>query len=100
MKSSGRASSKRDHRARHPGVETVKHPRTTHSDLATLLEDLAVKLAKVPSGFCVSDASTLLLLMDAARILREQDGKVAELTIALREHGGRAGRQALGRING
>jgi hypothetical protein len=70
--------------------------RTTHSDLATLLELLAGKLAKIPQGYCVSDASSLRLLTDSARILREQDARIDELTIGLREHGGRAARKYLG----
>ena len=71
-------------------------PRSTHSDLATLLEMLATKLATtVPPGYCVSDASTVKLLNDAARILCEQDTRIGELTIALREHGGKAGRDSL-----
>jgi len=67
--------------------------RTTHSDLATLVEQLATKLAGVPQGYCVSDASTLRLLTDAARILREQDARIDELTVGLREHGGVAARK-------
>ena len=68
-------------------------PRTTHSDLAVLLEQFAEKLTKVPPGYCVSDMATLLLLHDAARILREQDARIDELTVALRTHGGKAARQ-------
>jgi len=71
----------------------MKHPRTTHSDLAELIEMLAEKLAKVPQGYCVSDASSLRLLTDGARILREQDARIDELTAALREHGGLAARK-------
>ena len=66
----------------------MKHQRTTHSDLAALLEDLAAKLAKIPQGYCVSDPSTLCLLTDGARILREQDQRIGELTIGLRKLGG------------
>jgi hypothetical protein len=77
----------------------MKHPRTTHSDLAVLLEDLAAKLAKIPAGYCVSDASTLLIVTDSARILREQDQRIAELTIALREHGSREARKHLKHAN-
>jgi hypothetical protein len=71
--------------------------RTTHSDLAVLLADLASKLAKIPPYYLVSDASSLLLVTDAARILVEQDKRIAELTIALREHGGRDARKYLGK---
>lgn len=64
-----------------------KHPRTTHSDLAELLELFAKKLKDIPAGYCVSDANSLRLLTDAANALRKQDARVDELTIALRELG-------------
>ena len=73
----------------------MKQKRTTHSDLAELIELLAKKLGKIPQGYCVSDASTLRLLIDAARILREQDDRIDQLTIGLREHGGIAARKYL-----
>jgi hypothetical protein len=73
----------------------VKRRRTTHSDLATLLEQLAGKLSAIPAGYCVSDASTMRLLTDAARIICEQDERIGELTTALREHGGKAARPYL-----
>ncbi|HUS55555.1 MAG TPA: hypothetical protein VMY41_16305 [Thermohalobaculum sp.] len=71
----------------------TKHPRTTHSDLAAILEAHTAALTKVPAGYCVSDAGTMRCLADAARILREQDLRIGELTVALREHGGAAARQ-------
>jgi hypothetical protein len=61
--------------------------------LAALIEQLAEKLTAVPQGYCVSDASTLRLLTDGARILREQDARIDELTVGLREHGGEAARK-------
>ncbi len=64
-------------------------PRTTHSDLALLLEQFTAKLQAVPAGYCVSDTSTLKLITDAARVLVEQDNRINELTVALREHGGK-----------
>jgi len=70
--------------------------RTTHSDLSTLLLILAEKLSKVPPNYLVSDPSSLLLVTDAARILVEQDNRIAELTVGLREHGGREARKYLG----
>ena len=69
--------------------------RTTHSDLARLIEDHADRLKKVPAGYLVSDASTLRLLRDTARILVEQDQRIDSLTIGLREHGGIAARKYL-----
>lgn len=62
----------------------MKTPRTTHSDLAELLTILAKKLSNIPPGYCVSDASTLLLLTDAARILCDQDRRIETQTVALR----------------
>jgi hypothetical protein len=61
--------------------------RTTHSDLATLLQGLAAKLETVPVYYLVSDPSTLRLVTDAARILIEQDNQIAEMTAGLRELG-------------
>jgi len=58
--------------------------RTTHSDLAGLLEILAEKLAAIPAGFLVGDASTRNLLTDTARILVEQDNKIDAMRVALR----------------
>jgi hypothetical protein len=43
----------------------------------------------------INDSSTLRLLLRAAEALLEQDDRIDELTVALREHGGRAGREAL-----
>ncbi len=73
----------------------MKRPRSTHSDLATLIEDHAERLRAIPAGYCVSDAATLACLRDIARIVCEQDTRIGELTIALREHGGRAARKYL-----
>ena len=77
----------------------MKRPRTTHSDLAGILEAHVKNLAKVPAVYCVSDASTVRCLLDAARILCEQDARIDELTVALREHGGREARKYLGQMN-
>ena len=66
----------------------TKPGRTTHSDLATLLDIYRAKIAAVPAGYCVSDAASLRLLEDTARILREQDARIDELTVGLRELGG------------
>ncbi len=63
----------------------MKTPRTTHSDLAAIVEAHAKNLAKVPAGYLVSDASTIKCLNDAARILREQDLRIGELTVAARK---------------
>ncbi len=68
---------------------------TTHNDLARIIEQHAKKLAAVPVGYCVSDASTIRCLFDAARILREQDERIGLLTQGLREHGGREARKYL-----
>lgn len=73
----------------------MKRKRTTHSDLADLLDILAAKLEPIPQGYLVSDPSTLRLLTDAARIIYEQDQRIGELTVALREHGGTAARKYL-----
>jgi hypothetical protein len=54
----------------------MKRKRSTHSDLADLLDALALKLALVPPNYCVSDASSLKLLTDEARILYEQDLRI------------------------
>lgn len=59
--------------------------RTTHSDLAKLLEDCAEKLKTVPEGYCVSDPSSLRVITDAARLLVEQDRRIELLTVGLRE---------------
>ena len=59
--------------------------RTTHSDLARCLNDIAARLEKVPSGYLVSDAGTLSCVRDAAIALVLQDKKIGELTVALRE---------------
>lgn len=72
-----------------------KRPRTTHSDLAAIIEAHADRLATVPAGYCVSDASTIRCLLDIARIVCEQDTRIGELTVALREHGGVAARKYL-----
>ena len=68
----------------------MKRQRTTHSDLAAIIEAHAVKLATVPAGYCVSDASTVRCLNDIARIVVEQDERIGVLTVALREIGGKA----------
>lgn len=73
----------------------MKRKRTTHSDLAAIIEAHVAALAKVPAGYLVSDASTLKCLADAARILCEQDERISELTIGLREHGGVEARKYL-----
>ncbi len=73
----------------------MKRERTTHSDLAAIVEAHADRLSTVPAGYCVSDASTLCCLRDIARIVCEQDKRIGELTIALREHGGTAARKYL-----
>jgi hypothetical protein len=62
----------------------MKRKRSTHSDLADLLDVLALKLALVPPSYCVSDASSLKLLTDAARILHEQDLRIDAQNVALR----------------
>ena len=59
--------------------------RTTHSDLARLLNDLAAKLSQVPQIYCVSDPSTIRLLTDAAEILIKQDHRIDAFTVAARE---------------
>lgn len=61
------------------------NPRTTHSDLADIVRAHAKALAKVPVGYCVGDASTLNSLEAAARALCEQDIRIGELTVALRQ---------------
>jgi len=71
----------------------MKQTRTTHSDLAKIIEAHVGNLTNVPLVYCVSDASTVKCLNDAARILREQDARIDELTVALREHGGMAARR-------
>lgn len=65
--------------------EAMKHPRSTHSDLAAIIEAHAKSLAKVPAAYMVSDASTIKCLNDAANILRAQDQRIGELTIGMRE---------------
>ena len=69
--------------------------RSTHSDLATLLEILAGKLAAIPEGYLVSDASTRRLLTDAARILVEQDERIGKLTMSLADLDTREARLAI-----
>lgn len=60
--------------------------RTTHSDLAQLLLELSKRLQRVvPTGYLVSDAPTIKLLEDSARILVEQDQRIEEFTVAVRE---------------
>jgi hypothetical protein len=58
--------------------------RTTHSDLARNLEIHAEKLAAIPAGYLVGDASTRELIIAAARILIEQDRRIEQMTAALR----------------
>lgn len=69
--------------------------RTTHSDLAELLRILAHKLEAVPAAYLVGDASTRGLLMDAARILVEQDLRIGKLTVGLREIGTKEARDVI-----
>ena len=59
--------------------------RTTHSDLARCLNDIAERLEKVPSGYLVSDAGTLSCVRDAASALVRQDEQISDLTVTLRE---------------
>jgi len=70
----------------------MKRPRSTHSELAAILDAIAGRLEKVPAGYCVSDGGTLRALHDAAAALCAQDARIAELTVALRTHGGAAAR--------
>jgi hypothetical protein len=71
--------------------------RTTHSDMATLLTDLARRLESVPPGYMASDQSTIRLLNDAARILVEQDTRIVEFTMAARDSSDPAMRKLLAR---
>jgi hypothetical protein len=66
-----------------------KRQRTTHSDLARELEIIVRKLSDghggIPLNRTAVDPSSLRCITDAARILVEQDERIAELTVALRE---------------
>ena len=73
----------------------MKRPRSTHSELAGILDRLADKLEAVPAGYCVSDGSTRQALTDAAAALCEMDARIAEMTVCLRVHAGAAGRELL-----
>lgn len=60
--------------------------RTTYSDLARCLNDIADRLkTTVPPLYMVSDGGTLSCIRDAATALVEQDRKIGQLTIELRE---------------
>lgn len=59
--------------------------RTTHSDLAKILADIAHNMAGAPNHVLCCDASSRAMVRDAARILVEQDKRIEELTVALRK---------------
>jgi hypothetical protein len=53
--------------------------------LSAALIALHVRLLKVPSGYMCSDASSLKLISDAARILIEQDNRIGQMLVDMRE---------------
>jgi hypothetical protein len=62
--------------------------KSTHGDLARELHIIVDRLERTKVGElpaqCATDPSSLRCITDAARILIEQDERIAELTIALR----------------
>lgn len=66
-------------------MATKARKRTTHSDLANLLDDLAIRLEAIPAGFGVSDGSTLKLVRDAATVIYDQDVRIDGLNVAVRD---------------
>ena len=64
---------------------TVKiERRSTHSDLAVLLLDHAARLAALPPGALIGDASTVNMVRSAAAALIGQDEALERATLALR----------------
>ena len=74
---------------------SARHPLSTNSELAKLLEDHVAKIRESIPGerVLISDQTTLALILRAAEVLVEQDARIGELTVGLRELGGRAARK-------
>ncbi len=58
---------------------------STHRDLSRALSAIADRLEKVPPGYLVSDGGTLDCIRSAASILVDQDRRLGELTVQVRE---------------
>ena len=61
----------------------MKRKRTSHSDLANIVDKVAADLSKLPTTYIVGHPTNINALQTAAEVLYQQDLRIEQLELAL-----------------